>query len=83
MSHNTFDIVKEGEVFKCQSHTFPCVGEGKSEAEAIDQMDRKIMYLRDNEPLNYKQIIDSHLKKGWKCGCGEPLGDDKVLSIVN
>lgn len=83
MKHNSFDIeiLPDGS-YQAVSHNFrECIGEGPTEKEALDQMDRKIMYLADNSPQEYKNRIRERLRAGLECACGHEL-KGKILGIV-
>jgi|1_EtaG_2_1085319.scaffolds.fasta_scaffold00841_13 uncharacterized protein YoaH (UPF0181 family) len=81
MSHNTFDINEiDAGKYEAKSHNFPeCVAEGESPGEAIDLMNRKIMYIKDNQPAVYKKNIEDRVSKGLACKCGVKLD----LATVN
>lgn len=72
--HNTFDLNPSGNKWVAQSHNFTdCVGEGKTKEEAIQKMNQKIIYFKDNFPKQFKQNIKNRLKNNLECLCGHPL----------
>ena len=80
--HNSFDIKQVGDKFEARSHNFPeFVGVGTTEAEAVNLMDRMILYYRDNNPAAYVDRIKARIKKGLACDCGIKL-DGQVLGVI-
>jgi hypothetical protein len=77
MPHNThtFKQLSEKEI-RCQSHNFPeIVGYGETEQQARADMNRKLVWLQDNEPLTAKKNLEHRLANKLLCMCGEPLED--------
>ena len=70
--HNTFDLVVQPDgLWLASSHNFPgCTGVAEDPAVAVDNMHRKIIYLRDNQPLVYRANLDARKRAGVKCLCG-------------
>lgn len=80
--HNSFDVVETDGKFVATSHNFPeCVGRGKTREIAIDQMDRAIIYLKDNDPKRYIKNVKARLEHGLECGCGLPL-EGQVMGVI-
>jgi len=79
--HNSFDVNKlSGGQYEAISHNFSnVIGIGDTEQEAIDNMDRQIIYFADNNPKEFQKLIRQRINSGLECGCGkklegEPLG---------
>lgn len=82
VSHNSFDLVWKGNRFVATSHNFPeCVGEARKKEDAIDLMDRKIIYLKDNEPKRYIKNLRDRIENGLECGCGKTL-DGQIMGVI-
>ena len=78
--HNTHDLTELSENnWECVSHNFPeCAGKGASEYEAWDDMNRKLIYLSDNEPNRAKANILFRLQNRLLCMCGHPLEEPPI-----
>lgn len=82
MTHNTFDIEKRDGSFFCSSHNFPeFEGVGESESEAINDLNRKLIYYKDNNPVAWHKRIKSRIEKGLSCECGVKL-NGQILAIM-
>lgn len=69
--HNTFDLERKGEQWEARSHNFPEVSAlGDSEFKAIDNMDRNIRYMRDNERQIYDRFVQQRVSNKVTCLCG-------------
>jgi hypothetical protein len=84
MVHNSFDVAATIDGYVATSHNFPnCKGVGKTEGEAINQMERQIQYLQDNNPTEYMKVLRERKEQGLVCACGEKLvSGDKILAIM-
>ena len=79
MMHNTFDIEQDATGFKAISHNFKeVVGSGKSEREAIINMENKIVYLADNDPVQFNKWLDLRRQNRVTCLCGY-IAPDVIL----
>lgn len=79
MIHNTFDIIPFDDGYKTKSHNFPeFEGEGKTITEAIDNLQRKIVYYADNFPKEFRKRIYSRIKRGLECECGVRLTEPSL-----
>ena len=78
--HNSFDIecTLDG-MFSAKSHNFPALkAHGKTEAEAIYNLDRMIRYLVDNDPVAFNKNVKDRLDKGLECACGVKLKEKPI-----
>lgn len=72
--HNSFDVKLHLGLFEATSHNFPnCVGKGGTEKDALADMDRKIIYLADNYPMEFGSSCQERAKHGLECACGVKL----------
>lgn len=79
--HNTFEVKKFEDCYKCQSHNFPeFIGEGKTEDDAISSMSGKIAYYAKNKPMAYNKRIKTRMDAGLYCMCGVKL-EEPALGI--
>lgn len=85
MIHNSFDVSLSDYGYVAISHNFKEIsGQGKTEAEAINDMDRKIKYYQDNDPQGFMKNLRQRIENGMRCGCGLKLkSEDKVLGLIS
>ena len=77
--HNSFDLNQVGTSWTAQSHNYPDIcGQGSTPAEAINDLGMKAKYHWDNHPVEAKKELETRLKAGLQCRCGEPLPGDAV-----
>ena len=77
--HNTFDVQIKDQLFVVTSHNFPDMcGTGISFSRAITDLNKKLVYYADNNPVEYKNKLQARLKRGLSCECGEKLESDVI-----
>ena len=80
--HNSFDVEEANGKFVVVSHNFrEIIGIGSDAKEAIQDLNRKIIYYRDNNEKEFNDRIRARIKKGMACECGEKL-EAPVVAIM-
>lgn len=86
MAHNTFDLEQEIEgegksSWTCKSHNFPeCVGSGETDKDAINDMNRQLIYIKKNDVNRFKANIKYRIKNNLECMCGYKM-DSEVVGV--
>lgn len=63
MGLNSFTVTEEKGRFKCQSHNLDdCIGFGRTELDARNDMVRKLEYVRDNDPVRWSSMLKKQRK---------------------
>lgn len=84
MAHNSFDIVPNhlGQGFLAKSHNFPGVsGAGETPTEAIQALNRAVIYHLDNTPNALKLSITNRKALNQACLCGKAGKFSEALAI--
>lgn len=81
--HNSFDLNQVGADWIVKSHNFPEIqASGSDPKQAIANLNRAIIYYKDNNQKEYLTRIKERLQRGWECACGEPIKpDDLVIGV--
>lgn len=81
--HNTFTVSFENNKFVSRSHNFPDIyGEGATDNESLEDMNRKIIYFKDNNPKQFVKNIRDRVAGGLECNCGYQLTDTVLAARV-
>lgn len=82
--HNSFDLKEVGpNQWTASSHNFPDItASGSDPKQAVANLNRAIIYFKNNDPKAYQKQIKERLQRGWECACGEPLKpEDLVIGV--